>query len=663
MTRDIKPQDNIFEDKSKHVGIIAGSRHDGIIAGPQQDEPVTEQMRPLSGQTLCGPNPSDQLLPQYNVLVLGETQSGKSTLIQYMRKYADPTATIDQQALGDSVSSHTQEVSIQSITTDLPEYYVTGTNGEQVHCGNYNNHEDEHDYEASLNNRKNLQLKERSPRLSKSVQFNLIDTPGLNTTKGDDEKQIRKVLENLIDVQSKTKDKTFHLVIITIASGPFTQGLKEAIKCYIEMFPDFNGIIAFVHTRFNYKNLHPACEQESHVLKRRKASLHKIMGRTTFPHFEVDCDDHKLPIRDCITQNTIRKILELAVFNRPVDIRHTLINKTQKMRTVDDLLQDKIEAISCSVHKTLQYKDQDQGDLLAETYRCETKIHRLTARIGELEEFVRRHDVNDPELLCEERHDMEYEANGEGMDISLHYPETGEQYIPIVYRDILSHRFDVMGEIGQKDIHEPWTSWHAEIQRTSPLPSIFHVKIYTTKAMKYHAKIQQARTELGTLQKDLEAVIQCRNNHAQQNESMRAEIQGIDALHNEGILILGLVANKFLGLATFMALLDAHAYDGEYAACVKKVQAVYMCLLGLEPAASSQGSEAGLQGLEASRQELVASPQEPEANIQDYIRPEGQEESLQGQGASLHGQQLDPQVLEAILEGPEVKSCKVDHEE
>ncbi|KAG0030391.1 hypothetical protein BGZ81_002729 [Podila clonocystis] len=646
------------------------------MAGPQQDEPVTEQMRPLSGQTLCGSNPFDQLLPEYNILMLGETQSGKSTLIQYMRKYADPTATINQQALGDSVSSHTQEVSIQSITTGLPEYYIAGTNGEQVHCGNYNNHEDEHDYETSLNNRKNLQLKEGSSRLSKSVQFNLIDTPGLNTTKGNDEKHIRKVLENLIDLQSKTKDKTFHLVIVTIASGPFTQGLEDAIRCYIEMFPDFNGIIAFVHTCFNYRNLHPACEQESHALKCRKASLHEIMGRTTFPHFKIDCDDHKLPIRDCITQNTIRKILELAVFNRPVDIRHTVINKTQKMRTIDNILQDKIEAVSRSVHKTLRYKDQDQADLLTETYNYETEIHRLTARIGELEEFVRRHDVNDPELLYEKRHDMDYEANSKGKNISLHYPETGEQHIPIVYRDILSHRVDVMGEIGQKDIHEPWTSWQAEIQRTSPLPSIFHVKIYTTKAMKYHAQIQQAWADLGILQKNLEAAIQNRNNHAQQNEVLRAEIQGIDAVHNEGILILGLVANKFLEPETFMALLDAHAYDGEYAACVKKVQAVYMRLLELEPAASSQGSEAGLHGLgassygletstqeQASPHELVASPQGLEANIQDYASPEGQEESLQGQGASFHRQQLDPRVPEAILEGPEVKSCKVDHEE
>lgn len=54
--------------------------------------------------------PYSKLLDEYNVLVLGETQSGKSTLIQYMRKYANPDVEINTKALGSGYLSHTLDV-------------------------------------------------------------------------------------------------------------------------------------------------------------------------------------------------------------------------------------------------------------------------------------------------------------------------------------------------------------------------------------------------------------------------------------------------------------------------------------------------------------------------------------------------------------------------
>ncbi|KAG0023152.1 hypothetical protein BGZ82_010813 [Podila clonocystis] len=199
--------------------------------------------------------------------------------------------------------------------------------------------------------------------LGESVKFNLIDTPGLNATAGDDESHVQKIFSGL------NKAKTIHLLLITISSGPFTQGLKDAIKAYVDMFPGFNGIIAFVHTHFDYKNFHPARLQVSNAIDLRTQSLHGIMGRKSFPHFKIDCDVYnKKPIRDCITQNTIQKILELATFNRPVDMLQTVINKTRKMRDIDNILRDKFEA-------TLQ------------------------AMVKALNEFLIRHGVNATEVL------------------------------------------------------------------------------------------------------------------------------------------------------------------------------------------------------------------------------------------------------------------------
>ncbi|KAG0081367.1 hypothetical protein BGZ92_000259 [Podila epicladia] len=149
---------------------------------------------------------------------------------------------------------------------------------------------DDDDYEDALNVRKGLESTEGPARLQETIRLNLIDTPGLNSTGGD--------------------------------------GLKDAIRGYVDMFPEFNGIFAFVHTHFDYKSFHPARAQVSHAIDLRTESLHEIMGRTTFPHFKIDRDVYnKKPIRDCITQNTIQKILELATSNQPVNMLQTVVNE------------------------------------------------------------------------------------------------------------------------------------------------------------------------------------------------------------------------------------------------------------------------------------------------------------------------------------------------
>ncbi|KAI9238973.1 MAG: hypothetical protein BYD32DRAFT_460212 [Podila humilis] len=339
---------------------------------------------------------SSGLLDQYNVLILGETQSGKSTLIQYMQKYVHPNVKINTDALGTGFLYHTRRVNITTITTNLPEYEVVdkkAPKGINVDYGEFLKIPDAYEYEDALNMRKGLEMKQGTPRLTKKVNFSLIDTPGLNSITGVDEANIQNIFQALNDA------KIIHLLLITISSEPFTQ---SAIKAYVDMFPDFNGIIAFVHTHFDYKNFHPARSQAAHAVDLRTQSLHTIMGRETFPHFKIDCDVYnKKPIRECITQNTIQKILELAIFNRPVDTLQTV---------------------------TLRSKDKEEGDLLTEILRNETTAHKLEAQIKVLDEFFVRHDVELLEILHEDRWDMDYAVDNQGK-FSIRYPQQGVQRV------------------------------------------------------------------------------------------------------------------------------------------------------------------------------------------------------------------------------------------
>ncbi|KAF9374014.1 hypothetical protein CPC16_001530 [Podila verticillata] len=517
------------------------------------------------------PRSSFKLLDEYNVLVLGETQSGKSTLTQYMRKYADPSVVIDASALGTGFLSHTVQVNTTSITTDLPEYNVVDKKGANVNYRSFMTMPVEHDCEDALNGRKGLEMRKGVAHLKKRVNFNLIDTPGLNATGGNDESHVQKIFGTLVQTN------TIHLILITVSSlGPFTQGLKDAIKTYVDIFSGFDGIIAFVNTRFDYKNFHPAYSQVSRAIDLRTQSLREIMGRTTFPHFKIDCNIYnKKPIRECITLNTIQKILQLATFNRPVDMLHTVVNKTRKMHDVDNILWAEVKAVIDKFELDQHLEDRDEGELLAETLRCMSWIHGLDTRLKALDEFFVRRNVKLPEVLYEERLDMEYEAVGQAQNLTIRYQETGLD-IPIYSRHLLYHEIQVIKELGRGRCEAPRKFWQADFRSMSSFHWPFHVKIYTSRCKKYRAEIEEKRKEYWELQCKRHRAIRYRERvHL---EKWPPEIEMVIDDHAKNVRILGFLANDFLLPEVFKALMDSEVYIGDTAQCLKKARKVYMDL-------------------------------------------------------------------------------------
>ncbi|KAF9322445.1 hypothetical protein BG006_002392, partial [Podila minutissima] len=281
--------------------------------------------------------------------------------------------------------------------------------------------------------------------------------------------------------------------------------------------------------------------------------------------------------------NTIQKILELAKFNQPTNMLHTVVNKTRKMRDIDNILKDKFEATSATIEKTLRFKVPEEGDLLAEIFLNETKVHKLEARIKVLIEFFIRHNVTLLEVLHEERRD---DINGQEKNITIRYPQAGELGFTIKKRDLIRHNVQVLKEFGSEDDKERWTSWQGDFQRTLPQNSVLHVKIYTTKSNLHSEEIKVKQLELEKLKEELVEAKMLRDSHAAKNESKKQQIKEIVNNHSEGIQILGFVENEVLAPKVFNALMEAEAYIGDTAVCAKKVEKVYMELAKQESTAS-----------------------------------------------------------------------------
>lgn len=274
-------------------------------------------------------------------MVLGKTQAGKSTFIEFVKNYADPSYEMDRSLIGFGNTSCTAEIKHWTIETDLPKYEVVDrpgsvSVGEQVvdletlmiQCN-------KDDYIDILNAR-NLDLRidysheqKRQSSVSESYQFLVMDTPGLNDTNERDHLHANNILEELARVQ------TFHMILIVIPKHPLTRELQLALEYYAKVFSSMTSVIAFLHTHTNYAYMHPEnAEYQTGLMESNKFLQRVFLGHAenasqsdtqattdSIPYFEIDCDMATTrPMRKCITRNKIREILARAVSNTPVTI-------------------------------------------------------------------------------------------------------------------------------------------------------------------------------------------------------------------------------------------------------------------------------------------------------------------------------------------------------
>ncbi|KAG0334536.1 hypothetical protein BG000_008243 [Podila horticola] len=273
-----------------------------------------------------------------NILFLGSSQSGKSTLIEFLKKYADPRYEIQRERIGNSFYSQTQDVSTFTIQTNLPSFFVSKA-GVQVDYDAFRTCYDEVEYEEVLNDRKNYQLEREEPSAAQ-VFFNLIDTPGLDDTSKFDETNIAIIFRALRSI------KSINLVVITLSDNAFTEGLQDALKAYVDLLPEFAGNIVFVHTKFDYAKLHPDETEFANGLLKKKRFLRNLTGLESPRHLLIDNEiDCKRPIRICMTQNKLRRILALAKFHKPIQVQFTHINKTPRMRNIDEILRERCRKV------------------------------------------------------------------------------------------------------------------------------------------------------------------------------------------------------------------------------------------------------------------------------------------------------------------------------
>ncbi|KAF9372499.1 hypothetical protein CPC16_002394 [Podila verticillata] len=515
----------------------------------------------------------------FNILLLGETQAGKSTFVQAVKQYANPSHVIEKDTIGDGNTSKTKVVHQSCIDTRYPVHEVllgtpsppeaelssfTVVDADAILDENKDNWED---YEEALNCRKKKLHRCGDPKEQEMHHIHLFDTPGLDDTNGEDEIHIASIIKSLKTAGS------IHLVLVIVGVSAFTPGFQSALQCYMDVFPKFQGIIAFVHTKFDYVDLHPLRKDKLTGMDERMKKLHEIMGRSNCKHFVINCDfEATKPIRRCITQNTIREILMEAKSNLPVSISTETVRKTPKMKAIDRIIISKYNAILAATANTLKTKDVEQSAVLDRIIQLDTKLDMILATESEMSAYIKTHDTTDYIFIDE----LDFNERWRLVDFDRRHTLSLPSQIYTIHRVTMVQEHIYIkrtrGGEGEK-------SWAIDFKRKAHKKGVLHAKFYTTSAEMFRVEIMDAQEKLTAAQRDRPEAIQELKGFTENNARLLQEIDVLRQRNKRASCMIAKAREPSVDLAQFEASVARGTYSGDHAETAELMEERYLAAI------------------------------------------------------------------------------------
>lgn len=370
-------------------------------------------------------------MEQINILLIGDIQSGKSSVVEIMKFYADSSYLVNHHRITHGgLYGAEARVRITSFLSELPTVEIRrlqekNSRHDVVDIDAYSRTLCEEDFDDLLNQtQKDIYTPIDPSESQKKYRFNIYEGPSLNESAEDFEKNIFSI--HMTITESKAP---FHQVIFTLAPGPLTNAIKITIKVCSDIFSNLSSLFTFVHTKIDLSRLHSHNKEfREFVHERQRILWEEIHGQqlekqgtnqrlisqqriqASIEPFLIDCDfQTKWPVRLAKTQNVVRDILSAATNQKdPVAMQSSLMKKTPKMIAIDTNLKwtikDEFEETKAAIIKS----NAEQADLLSALERLDKDITALdeiqsngaASNQGELVEglevvFKSRYEVKD----------------------------------------------------------------------------------------------------------------------------------------------------------------------------------------------------------------------------------------------------------------------------
>ena len=302
-----------------------------------------------------------------NVLVVGESQEGKSTLIKQLNKYGDlPNVDIK---IGDGNMACTKTVKEYLVNVVPLEFRLVDINGETITGLSYPDFCDLSASEARV-------VEIEDPDATK-VRFNFIDTPGLDDSEGED-------ISNMANIIGRISELTYlnALIYVRNVEKPFSRSFEQFFRYFQRCLPNISNVFIIVHSRFTTAKVDESLADEVDLASLRHAAFKKAMN-LSLEHFFMDNNpDRTYPFSILQSLNEMTRLLLHLASQRQMPSTGFKLLKTNSMRNVDIHVLNVLHQLKATTEREFN-KERNTADRLSQNLlSAQQEIVRLKAEIA-----------------------------------------------------------------------------------------------------------------------------------------------------------------------------------------------------------------------------------------------------------------------------------------
>ncbi|KAJ3210825.1 hypothetical protein HDU82_007335 [Entophlyctis luteolus] len=344
----------------------------------------------------------------HNVLLVGVSQSGKSTLVKYLHEYNGQTAS--NVIMGDGLHSCTSSCNNHRLQFKNKEFYVIPrgqpkdgrkANIRVLHkTSTSNEFELQYTMHESSSNviglyEKNLDIHEVEFINRQPVSINLIDTPGIGDDKdkgdGVDEQNIIRILEYL----QTNKISQLHAIFFIVKPALLTSPLKEKICYYFKMFNRDIGSIYVIFTHYSKKDRKRDLKHNVNITEQRLEFLRECDSRATQ---DIDDRDHVMEFLNNVEISTLFRTV--VSFDRFLDVSSIKFVKTQNMKNAEMRVLQYIEGRRAGAESGVKQFDATAARYLAQIEAKQLKTREAEIKKKDLDKDIRDKDSDQIVDIC-----------------------------------------------------------------------------------------------------------------------------------------------------------------------------------------------------------------------------------------------------------------------
>lgn len=315
-------------------------------------------------------------LQAVQVLIVGESQQGKSTLIRQLNRYSDqPDIDI---GIGDGNVACTKVVGKYTIATKLTQHQLQNPDGRPIESLDYVALCDLDGTEAKV-----VPICQEPP--GELLNFNFIDTPGLDDSDGEDIELMAAIIGRLGELSHINA-----VIYVRNINKPFSKSFKQFFSYIQRSLPSLSAGMIIVHTCFTVQKVAEFLDDSKNLAALRRDAF-KAATNLELMHFFMDNEPSKYsPLAVLESLNSCYKLLSHLSSQRPWPIAGLRLLKTANMENYDSQVINTLMELNLNLQQEWSAANAQKSANEQRVYSAQLEITKLNKKLAASRERLSR---------------------------------------------------------------------------------------------------------------------------------------------------------------------------------------------------------------------------------------------------------------------------------